>query len=91
MMIIVSIFFLSALGFAAYIINQLMGQIRELEDRMNFFKGIDPEAHCMAENKYLRELYKSEHEKVLIYEKRLKSAGKFIQEVKNRCGKVEEK
>ena len=70
MTILIVIFFLAALGFAVVFIYELMRQIRQLEEELDFNKGLDPEERCMAENKYLLTLYKKvrEHNEILTKE-----------------------
>ena len=70
MMVVISIFFLAALAFAVVFIYELMRQIKQLEEELDFNKGLEPEERCVAENKYLIELYKKvrEHNEILTKE-----------------------
>lgn len=70
MTILIAIFFLAALAFAVVFIYELMRQIRQLEEKLDFSKELDPEERCVAENKYLLTLYKKvrEHNEILTKE-----------------------
>ena len=91
MTILIAIFFLAALAFAVVFIYELMRQIRQLEEELDFNKGLEPEERCVAENKYLLTLYKKvkEHNEILTKEvERLRKNKSEYSEKENKYEKV---